>query len=508
MLEEIHHNCGIAAIYDLDPDQETNVATLVPEFLLDLQHRGQLAAGMTTYNPDRDRLLYTYKDTGTVNEVFRMGQKETFENIMKQYRGIAAIGHVRYATSGRDESEYAQPFETYHGRRWKWFSLGFNGNIANFLELRKRLMEKRGYHMIYNVDTEILSHYMAFGLRGNKKKNLISVFSELSESLDGAYNIVLLNADGDMAVVRDPMAMRPICYGLKNKIFAAASESIVLKNFDIEEIHFLNPGEMVLIDGKTREITIRQYAHSNQTASCFFEWVYFSHVSSILDGYPVYSARVAFGQTLAELETEMLDSSCVAVPVPDTAKPAGDAYAFQLKIPSMEAIVRNRYIGRTFIEGSDRFKKAVRKYTLQEHMLKNKRVFLVEDSIVRSTTVRALIQRIRKAGAKEVHLRVACPPIVAPCYYGIHIPSIKELFAPQFMKTNFASGVLPDQMLKQMASSVDADSLIYLPVKAVSDGIGIPENSLCRACITGNYPTFTGQKLYKAALKKWSAQEK
>jgi amidophosphoribosyltransferase len=234
----------------------------------------------------------------------------------------------------------------------------------------------------------------------------------------------------------------------------------------------------------------------------FFEWVYFANVASTLDERSVYLSRTALGVELARLEKATnsvpLDQDSIVVPVPDTSKAAADAMAYELGIPAREGLIRNRYAGRTFIEGGkNRRKKAQTKYTPLREVLEGKRVFLVEDSIVRSTTMKVLLDRIReRGGAREIHVRVACPPIVAPCFYGIDMSTIDELFAPRFMQ----NGELTAEVQQEMADELGCDSLRYLPVDAIARAIGFPPDRLCRACITGDYPTACGQELYQVAL--------
>jgi amidophosphoribosyltransferase len=507
-MSELHHECGIAAIYHLPSSSPSRLAPLggreqtsrlMPRMLLDLQNRGQLAAGFSTYNPQRQRILDTYRQIGTVIEAFRLNHQPKYDNIMRQYAGQAAIGHVRYATCGAHDLNYAQPFDRHHGCKWKWFSLAFNGQLANFSELRTELMDLTDYHLTRETDTEIIMHYLAHELRGDERPNLVEVFHNLSQRFDGAYNIVFLNAMGDMAIVRDPKGFRPLCFAQEGPLFAAASESVPLLNLGFTDIQSLEPGEMIVIqDGQVRfsRFTARQ-THSH----CFFEWIYFANVASTLDERNVYLTRSALGRELAREERRLakvpFDKDTIVVPVPDTGKAAADSMAFELGLPSVEGLMRNRYVGRTFIEGEHRADRARLKYTPLREVLGGKRVLLIEDTIVRSTTMKSLLRVIReRGGAREIHVRVACPPIIAPCFYGIDMSTVRELFAPRFMK-----GLVPtEQELQNMASELGADSLYYLPIDAVARCIGLDIDSLCQACITGDYPTPTGRQLYELAV--------
>jgi amidophosphoribosyltransferase len=284
-------------------------------------------------------------------------------------------------------------------------------------------------------------------------------------------------------------------------VFGAASESVALLNLGFRNIKSLEPGELVLIqDGK---LSIHRFAPSRRSAHCFFEWIYFANVASTLDDRSVYLSRARLGQELAKQEkalgrVPLNPDETVVVPVPDTGKAAADAMAFALQIPSVEGLIRNRYIGRTFIEGANRADKVRLKFTPLREVLSGKRVLLVEDSIVRSTTLKSLLHHLRdQGGAKEVHVRVACPPIIAPCFYGIDMSTVSELFAPKFMSAKVPTVAEQDSM----AAELGADSLFYLPVDAVARCIDLPAERLCRACVTGDYPTPTGEKLYQLALR-------
>jgi amidophosphoribosyltransferase len=474
--------------------------------LLDVQNRGQLAAGMATFNPQREKLIDTYKQIGTVIEAFRMNQPEKHDSILREYAGRAAIGHVRYATCGANDRSYAQPFERHHGCKWKWFAFGFNGQLANFTELRDQLLTQTDYHLTRNIDTEVIMHYLSHELSKcvDERPDLVEVFRNLSQKFDGAYNLVFLNAMGDMVVLRDPNGFRPLCYAQDGALFAAASESVALFNLGFKDVRSLAPGELILIqDG---EIRIERFAPKKEPSHCFFEWIYFANVASTLDEKSVYVTRSALGQELARQERMLdkvpLDEDTIVVPVPDTGKAAADAMAFALGVPSREGLIRNRYIGRTFIEGQNRAERVQLKYTPIREVLEGKRVLLIEDTIVRSTTMKTLLNDLRvRGGAREIHVRIACPPIIAPCFYGIDMSTVRELFAPRFMK----GARLTEAEQVAMAADLGADTLSYLPLESVARCIGLDSSHLCRACLTGHYPTETGQQLYQLSLRNRNA---
>jgi amidophosphoribosyltransferase len=507
-MSELHHECGIAAVYHLPGEEHPlcpeggadEISRLLPRMLLDIQNRGQLAAGMTSYSPTRDLLLETHKDVGTVSEVFRLSHRGKSESLMRQYAGRAAIGHVRYATCGAEDRSYAQPFERPHLEKRKWFAFGFNGQLANFQQLKEKILSEADNHLARENDTEIIMHEISREMSGDRRPRLVDVMRSVSRRFDGAYSLVLLNAQGDMLVARDPLGIKPLCYAKEGNLFAAASESVPLLNlgFQPESIRSLPPGEAITITGGKFEI--ERFAEVQPPAHCYFEWIYFANVASTLDERSVYLSRTALGEELARLELAdgrvPIDEDTIVVPVPDTSKAAADAMAHCLGVPSREGLIRNRYAGRTFIEGGNRIKKAEAKYTPLGEVLRGKRVFLVEDSIVRSTTMRVLLHRIRElGGAKEIHVRVACPPIVAPCFYGIDMSTVDELFAPKFLKGR----ELTEEVQAEMAAALGAESLRYLPVESIARAIGKPADHLCQACITGRYPTAHGQQLYQIA---------
>ena len=249
---------------------------------------------------------------------------------------------------------------------------------------------------------------------------------------------------------------------------------------------------------------IERYAEPrHHTAHCFFEWIYFANVASTLDERSVYLSRAALGKELAIQEHRLglikPDYNTVVVPVPDTGKAAADSMAYELGVPSVEGLMRNRHIGRTFIEGNNRVDRVRMKFSPLREVLEGRRVILVEDSIVRSTTLKSLLTLIReRGGAKEIHVRVACPPIIAPCFYGIDMSTVAELYAPKFMHGKIIT--LEEQ--QAMARELEADSLFYLPLDAIARCIRLPADRLCRACITGEYPTPAGERMYQLALRK------
>lgn len=499
--ESLREECGLAVVYQLDHAKAPpiNVTQYMPGFLLDLQNRGQLSAGLTSYNPHRERLLQTHKDLGTVEQVFRMYSPQKLRSLIERYNGTVAIGHVRYATTGREDRNFAQPLERVHGRKRKWFSIAFNGNLANFEELKSELIAK-GYHITYNTDPEVMMHYLNRELQGEGNRSYQDIFASIAQVFDGAFNIAFLNSHGDLVVTRDALGIKPLCYGIKDNLLIVASESVVLTRLGISDYQDLQHGEMLVAtpDGSYR---LERFRESHKTAHCHFEWVYFANLASTLDRRSIFKSRSKMGQLLAEVEEEDT-SNAIVVPVSETAKIAGDAFGYRLRIPVIEGIVRNRYVGRTFIEGENRQAVILRKFTPIRELLENKKIFLVDDSLVRAATLKTIIEDLRvRGGTSEIHVRIACPAITAPCFYGINIPTVQELFATRFWQPG-QSLRFSQETLNSMAKELGANSLKYLSIDRLARAIGFDEDQLCTACINTQYPTPMRAKRYSQQISQ------
>lgn len=497
-MADVHHNCGVAAV-SVKKGSSSSTVELLYKLLLSMQARGQLSAGITTFDPDRSKLLKTYRDIGLVNDVFRTKKKDEFRKIVEEYSGTKGIGHVRYATCGKDDKSYAQPFERPHGRKWKWFSFCFNGNIANFKKLRDRIKKDWDYQIIYDTDTEIIMDYIAKFHHTHRKPGLKQLFSHLAKLFDGCYNIAYIDGQGCLVVTRDPLGFRPMSYGYKDGDLVVASETSALISIGARRIRDLPPGHMLL--AQNGSVKIIRYADTNKIRRCMFEWVYFATVSSRIDKRSVYLARAALGRSLARREKEKTDKKSIAIHVPDSSKPIGDAFAYELGIPSMEGLIRNRFVGRTFIESDDRQEKVKDKFYVIRDVVKDKKVFLIDDSIVRGNTMKELVRFIRKSGkASEIHVRIACPPVMAPCFYGIDMSTVSELFARRYAEPrDMKAGLLPQKVLDKMAEDLGADSLVYNSIPDLIGSVGFSKDELCLACLNTDYPTRWGTMLYKRA---------
>jgi len=498
--------CGIIGIYSLK-DKTKNVYPLVIKGLLDLQHRGQLSAGITSYNPERKRILQTHKKNGKVHEVFEINHRFKSKRLLEDYSGHAVIGHTRYATSGNNEDSLAQPFERPHGRKSKWFSLAYNGNLANYEKLKDGL-EEVGYNMTYDSDTEVIMHFLSREVQSHKpweELNFVDIFKNLLKDFDGSWNIAFLNADGKMVAVRDPLGLKPMCYGVTDDgILVFASESVVLSNLQIEATD-LKPGEMIIADGK--DFTVKSYIDKEadakkrlfhnfkeNTSYCFFEWIYFGHLASVIDGESTYNVRERIGEELAKEETTDFEGDdWIVVPVPESSYVAGAKYAQVTGKPFVQGLLKNHSVGRTFIDNTNRTYNIQLKFTHLRDVLQGKKILLIDDSIVRGTTMQALVKNLKEwSGAKEVHLRIGCPPITSPCFYGIDFPTISELYA---------GANTPN------ANDFNADSLHYLSLAGLLKALNKDESELCTACITSEYPTQEGITRFNKQFHEKSSKQ-
>lgn len=508
IMADAHEECGIAAVFIPEKSKEKGKAAYyIYKLLLNMQARGQLSAGLTSFHPGEPKLLQRYRNLGSVNEVFKTTRPAKRKQLFKKHESNKCIGHVRYATCGADDRDFAQPFERIHGRKWKWFSFGFNGQIANYTALKKELIEKTDYHIIRETDTEIMMHYLSKELRTEKKPDMAKVFGELAKKFDGAYNCVFINAYGDIVVSRDPMGFKPLCYGYKGDVLLIASESNALLNCGVQQddIKDVQSGEMIIVDGQNMKI--KQYAKPPRKAHCMFEWVYFANVASTIDKKSVYLTRNHLGKNLAKIEDLKIDKDFIVVPVPDTSKAACDALAWSLGIPTKEGLIRNRHVGRTFIESGDRESKVRNKFTVLKKVVEGKKIILVDDSIVRGTTSRNIVKYLKEQGAKEVHVRITCPPLRHPCFYGIDFSTLGELIAV-VNSDDVLKEELTQREINNIAKEICADSLRYIPLHLLVESIGIPSNDLCCACLTGKYPTEWGNKLHKEAVESYKKGKK
>ncbi|WP_010476922.1 amidophosphoribosyltransferase [Thermococcus zilligii] len=441
----MREKCGIFATVSEDAPKKAYYA------LIALQHRGQESAGISVW---RHRIR-TLSGLGLVQDVFR-------GPVLAKLKSNLAIAHVRYSTSGSPTE--TQPLETECcGKR---IAVAHNGTLTNFLPLRREY-EKRGVKFHHSIDSELLGVSFLWHLResNDEFEAMKAVFDEVK----GAYSVAFL-FDGKILVARDPVGFRPLSYGRGDgHYFASEDPAIGLFVEERERIRDVKPGEVFLLDGESVESRVMAEERHH---GCVFEYIYFARPDSTIDGVNVYSARVRMGRELAK---ESPASGEVVIDVPDSGRAAALGFSMESGIPYAEGLIKNRYIGRTFITPGqfNRELKVRLKLSPVREVVGGKRVVLVDDSIVRGTTMRRIVSMLREAGAREVHVRIASPPIRHPCYMGIDIPTRHELIAA------FGS-------VENVREAIGADSLAYLSVEGLKRAVGREE--LCMACLTGDYP--------------------
>ncbi len=457
--------CGIVGIVDAG-----GVSFPLYYALYALQHRGQESAGISTFE---GTTLYTHKAQGLVAEVF---DHDTLEGL----RGDAGIGHVRYPTAEAKVPENVQPFNfRYRGLD---LSIAHNGNLVNTAEIREEY-EHRGQIFCTSSDTEIIGNIIAEALRTSK--SMEDAVRLCMRRLRGSYAIVALLNDTVYAF-RDPLGIKPLCIGKFDHGYIAASESVAIDALDGTLIRDVRPGELVRIDKDG--FSSVQIATANRKAHCIFEYIYFARADSVIDGTLVYDVRRRIGQELYDAAPVEGDIVC---PVPDSGTAYAAGYAERSGAPFVEGLMKNRYMGRTFIMPTrQQRERAVRiKLNTVRGNLKGRRVILIDDSIVRGTTSRRIVSMIREAGAEEIHLRVGSPPIISPCYLGVDMPNRAELIA---------SG----KEVEAVRESIGATSLAYVPLKDLVEAIGCGERNLCTGCLTGCYPVdIDGVKCYHCVVE-------
>jgi amidophosphoribosyltransferase len=455
MFDKFHDECGVFAIYG-NPE----AAKLSHLGLFALQHRGQESAGIAASDGHEIRCI---KSMGHVSEIFTPA-------VLRELPGELAIGHTRYSTAGDTVLLNAQPFSVAcnKGR----IAVAHNGNITNASELRNEL-EKEGSIFQASSDTEVILHLVA----RSRERTLAGALREAMLQLEGAFSLVFLASDR-IIVARDPHGFRPLAMGQMElpggqACYVFASETCAFDLIGAVYLNDVEPGEMVIVgpEGVTRE----RYAPVRDLAQCVFEHVYFSRPDSIVFGRPVQESREMLGRLLAR---ECPAEADLVVPVPDSGVSAAIGYSAESGLPFRQALIRNHYVGRTFIEPSQAIRDLGVRMKLNpvRYLLEGKSVVLVDDSIVRGTTSRKIVRMVRQAGAKEVHLRISCPPTVSPCFYGVDTPIKSELIAA-------------NHSVEEIRKFVEADSLGYLSHTALREAVSDTNHEFCYACYTGNYPT-------------------
>lgn len=450
LLDKFKEECGVFGIFG-----HHEASTLTQLGLFAQQHRGQEACGIVT-SDGRD--MHQFRSQGLVADVLS-------EDILRKLVGSAAIGHTRYSTSGRNTIKEVQPFSVtcQHGD----IAVCHNGNLP-FAAARRRELEKDGAIFSSTSDTETILHSIA----RTKANTVIDAIEKVLADTEGAFSLLFLTPDCLIAV-RDPRGFRPLNLGKLGDAWCVASETCAFDLIDAQYVREIEPGEMLIID--RNGIETRRPFREKQKAVCTFEHVYFSRPDSIIFGRSVNESRHKMGKQLA---LEHPADADLVVPVPDSGVAAAIGYAKQSGINFRQAIIRNHYVGRTFIEPTQSIRSFGVRLKLNpiKDLIRDQRVVLVDDSIVRGTTSKKIVEMVRESGAREVHMRISCPPTTHSCYYGVDTPHRQDLIAAR-MGT------------EEVREYIGADSLGYLSLEGMLDAIGIDAASTCNACWSGKYPT-------------------
>ncbi len=450
MLDKYKDECGIFGIFG--HPEAGNMAYLG---LYALQHRGQESAGIVSSSGSGQ--LHSHKAMGLVADIFT-------EDVLRQLPGQAAIGHVRYSTTGDSHIKNAQPFVVDYSRGG--IAVAHNGNLVNAGILRAEL-EAYGSIFQSSMDTEVIAHLIAL----SRANTLIDRIADALRQVRGSYSLVFLTTD-QLIAVRDPNGFRPLSLGRLKDAWVVASETCAFDLIEAEYMRDIEPGEILLID-KHGPKSFRPFDRAPYTP-CVFEFIYFARPDSNIFGANVYAVRKNLGRELAK--EHPIDAD-VVIPVPDSGVPAAVGFSEVSGIPFQMGLIRSHYIGRTFIEPKDAIRHFGVKIKLNavRDLLRGKRVVVIDDSIVRGTTSRKIVKMIRDAGAKEVHMRISSPPTICPCFYGIDTPTKKELIASS-------------HAIDEISTYITADTLRYLSIEGLYRAVSDAGGSFCDACFTGKYP--------------------
>ena len=453
VLDKFHEECGIFGIFG-----HAEASTLAQLGLFALQHRGQEACGIVSSDGED---LHQFRSKGLVADVL-------IEDELEKLTGNSAIAHTRYSTAGKNTIKEVQPFSVtcQHGQ----IAICHNGNLP-FANQKRAELEKSGAIFSSTSDTETILHSIA----RCEAKDAIEAISKVLRETEGAFSLLFLTPDALIAV-RDSRGFRPLVLGKLDDSWCFASETCAFDLIDAEYVREVKAGEMIVINKNG----LQSYFpfEEKPMSVCSFEHVYFSRPDSIIFGRSVNQSRHNMGKQLAIEHPLENSEDALVVPVPDSGVAAAVGYARQSGINFRHAIIRNHYVGRTFIEPSQSIRSfGVRlKLNPVKDLIKDRRIILVDDSIVRGTTSKKIVQMVREAGAREVHLRISCPPTVSPCYYGVDTPRKADLIAAQMS-------------VEEVCRYIEADSLGYLSLEGMRSSIGIEETNSCTACWTGKYPT-------------------
>ena len=458
----MHESCGIFGVYAPNED----VARLTFFALFALQHRGQESSGIATADGKK---LNIYAKMGLASQVFN-------EESLSHLVGNIAIGHNRYSTRGSSQEYNVQPIVV--GKGSHTIAVAHNGNIINAEHLYEELHDQ-GYTFHSSTDTEVIANLIL----ASPEKDWVDKIRYVMHRLQGAYSLTVLTKDS-LFGVRDPFGVRPLCLGSIDGGWVIASESCALDHIGASFMREIEPGEIVSITEKG----VDSYRDKvGRRALCIFEYIYFARPDSVINGRLLSPARQAMGARLAQ---EYPVAADLVIGVPDSATSAGIGYARQSGIPIGEGLIKNRYVGRTFIEPDQRIRDlgVKLKFNPLPHMLQDKRLVVVDDSIVRGTTTPSVVRLLRRAGAKEVHMRICAPPIRYPCFFGVDMATRRELIAAQ-------------KSIPEVCEFIGADSLGYMSIEGLIEAVALPKETFCLACFTGDYPIPVQLEMDKLALE-------
>ena len=502
MIGELHEECAVAGAYLKRPGalMPGGASSAAYAMLSAMTNRGDLSTGIARYDPSSHHLLDVRRGKGTPGELFGKPGTSELARFLSDHVGIAAIGHNRYATSGKNVDpkmlQYsAQPLLREHPQRCREFAFCYNGNLPNDTELRAELRgSSSDYHFKTDTDTELIRVFITRFLRTFDQRlgdaDYVALFADLASRFDGAYNLVLLDANGTLAACRDPLGFRPLCYGETDALFAVASESSALRLLGIDEPRHLAPGELLLID--ERGLRVFRFAEAGPLSRCAFELVYFMKSGSAFDGISVQRARERIGAELARVEPLEMTVDTVIAPVPKTGIPMRTGYVNGLlergkTFRLTDALILEGH-DRTFIADFGAHSRMARmhvKFDMTPGYLEGKDVVLVDDSVVRGHTSRALVSYVREYGrARSVHLRVGAPPNRYPCFYGINMPTREELVAST-------------RDVEAVRRELAVDTLVYIDEAALLRALRDDHHArdgFCLGCFNGQYPTPAGQR--------------
>ncbi len=501
MSEHIDHHCGVAALVDLDRKNQRDLIPDIVTIIQQLQNRGDLGAGIAFIKKIADEAgaLGILKGPGKVEDVF--SPFHLLQQNVHTYAG--AIAHTRYATD----------VGSFHPLDFQKFAYAFNGNIPDY-QAELAFLAKQKITPRIEGDTELMGQLLLWSLREHTRNDMARVFKKAFETLEGSFNPVVLMKDAGYAL-RDRWGRHPLVYAQNGSRVAVASEDIAIRMlWPDAKIRDVKPGQMIEMNRKEGKVEVHKIWEPRRIG-CFIEKVYFADHRSRIDGVSVSNTRYECGEILGEQDLEWVQEKVkdkpmeewlIVVCVPESAKTAARGMADHLDLSNVEAIKRKKKAGRTFIKKTqeEREKGAREKYTYDKKLLNGRPVILVDDSMIRGTTMREIVKKLRESGATEVHVRFASPPIMGPCFYGIDFPTVQELIARKYAGNAefLPDGTLPLEILQAIAADIGADSVKFLPLSQMARAMGEKDDStICMSCVTCHHQGPKGDALYQLAVK-------